>query len=60
MNIRFYLVTNGKIYAIWELTQQQLSERLKQKPQFEVLRPYGGYSTRVEADEERQRLRNSK
>ena len=57
--LRCYLVSDGNIFAIWEVNQLQMLELLKKKPRFQIITP-GGYPTRAEAEAERQRLQNSR
>jgi|GEM_PF-4814153 len=61
MDTRYYLVSDGAVYAIWQATPELVSKMLKDKPHFELVGPpWGGYPTRTEAEAARQSRQNSK
>jgi 1,4-alpha-glucan branching enzyme len=53
----YYLMSNGKIFAIWETDPAAFLALQKHKPQFKLIMKY---STRAQAEAERQKLQNSK
>jgi hypothetical protein len=56
MNTRYYLVTDGKSYAIWELGEVSCLKRLERKPEFKLV---SSHPTWDEAETERQRLKGA-
>jgi hypothetical protein len=56
MNTQYYLVTDGKSYAIWELDPAACLKRLERKPQFKLV---SNHPTWDEAETERQRLQGT-
>jgi hypothetical protein len=61
MENRYYLVSDGKVYAIWGMTPEHLVKQLEHKPQFKLVGPpWGGFATREEAEAARQARQNAK
>jgi hypothetical protein len=55
---RYYVVAVNQTFEVWEAADQEILDRIKNKPECRLLSP--AYETRAEAEAERDRFLNDK